>query len=145
MVKKIIKKSRKVPHIGVQCGHVTVVPYHLMQSYFHWEIESEGSHRSDCKPVVLFPRSEAGEATKEWVERIFSDCAFAREHGRKTVRFPQLAVADDSIDIGLLDIPVTFKGDLDTIVANMRHRPREFLEQNLQVEINCSPARSMTK
>jgi hypothetical protein len=51
---------------------VYVVPYSAARYYVRSEIEREGFHRSGCTPIVLFPRSDAGEATREWVERIFA-------------------------------------------------------------------------
>jgi hypothetical protein len=57
--------------IRVESGLVYVVPYSASRSYVRSEIEREGFHRTGCIPIVLSPRSEAGEATHEWVERIW--------------------------------------------------------------------------
>ena len=39
--------------IRVESGTVYVVPFPFARSYFAFEIEDEGFHRSDCHPVVL--------------------------------------------------------------------------------------------
>ena len=55
-------RTRKNPTrtIRVESGTVYVVPFPFARSYFGFEIEDEGFHRSDCHPVVLLPRHEAG-------------------------------------------------------------------------------------
>ncbi|MBV8269071.1 MAG: hypothetical protein JO252_22340 [Planctomycetaceae bacterium] len=47
--------TRKSPTrtIRVESGTVYVVPFPFARSYFAFEIEDEGFHRSDCHPVVL--------------------------------------------------------------------------------------------
>ena len=66
--------TRKNPTrtIRVESGTVYVVPFPFARTYFGFEIEDEGFYRSGCHPVVLLPRHEAGQATREWVEAIFA-------------------------------------------------------------------------
>ena len=50
------KTRTKSPRaIRVESGAVYIVPFPFVRSYYAFEIEDEGFHRSDCHPVVLLP------------------------------------------------------------------------------------------
>ena len=119
--------------IRVESSRVYVVPYAAARTYFHAEIENEGSHRSGCVPLVLFPRSEAGEASKAWVDGIFAAMGEVRErHPHEALTLSSLSHNGAGVDVGLVDIPVTFRGPLDLVASNLEHRPDEFLGENLR-------------
>ena len=127
-------KTRKNPTrtIRVESGAVYVVPFPFARSYFGFEIEDEGFHRSDCHPVVLLPRHEAGQATREWVEAIFAAMDEVRRiHPREALETPGLSPLGGGVDVGLLDIPVTVRGPLELVTSNLERRPMEIFEANL--------------
>ena len=66
MAKKEKGRARKKPTrtMRVESGMVYVVPFSAVRSYFCFEIEGEGFHRPGYLPIVLFPRVEAGQATR---------------------------------------------------------------------------------
>jgi hypothetical protein len=131
MVKKIKVRAKRI--IRVESDAVYVVPFSQVRSYFRWEIASEGPHRTGCQPIVLFPRSEAGPGNPEWVERIFASLDQGRLiHGSEAFKTPNLLADGRPVDIGLIDIPVTFKGDPRLVTANMAHRSMEFFDENLR-------------
>ena len=118
--------------IRVESGAVYVVPFPFARSYFGFEIEDEGFHRSDCHPVVLLPRHEAGQATREWVEAIFAAMDEVRRiHPREALETPGLSPLGGGVDVGLLDIPVTVRGPLELVTSNLKRRPMEIFEANL--------------
>src|SRR5512135_1974165 len=126
--------TRKSPTrtIRVESGAVCVVPFPFARSYFAFEIEDEGFHRSDCHPVVLLPRHEAGPATREWVETIFAAMDEVRRiHPRETLETPGLSPLGGGVDVGLLDIPVTVRGSLELVTSKLKRRPMEIFEANL--------------
>src|SRR5512135_954543 len=126
--------TRKSPTrtIRVESGAVCVVPFPFARSYFAFEIEDEGFHRSDCHPVVLLPRHEAGPATREWVEAIFAAMDEVRKiHPREILEIPELSPLGGGVDVGLLDIPATVRGPLELVTANLKDRPMEVFEANL--------------
>jgi hypothetical protein len=126
--------TRKKPTrtIRVESGAVYVVPFPFARSYFGFEIEDEGFHRSDCHPVVLLPRHEAGPATREWVEAIFAAMDEVRRiHPREALETAGLSPLGGGVDVGLLDIPVTVRGPLGLVTANLGRRPMEIFEANL--------------
>jgi hypothetical protein len=119
--------------IGVESGLVSVVPDSAARSYVRSEIEREGFHRSGCTPIVLFPRSEAGEATREWVERMFAAMdEVRRTHPREALETAGLSPDGAGVDVGIIDIPVTFRGPLGLVASNLEHRSAEFLGENLR-------------
>ena len=127
-------KTRKNPTrtIRVESGAVYVVPFPFARSYFGFEIEDEGFHRSDRHPVVLLPRHEAGQATREWVETIFAAMDEVRRiHPREALETPELSPLGGGVDVGLLDIPVTVRGPLELVTSNLKRRPMEIFEANL--------------
>lgn len=118
--------------IRVESGAVYVVPFPFVRSYYAFEIEDEGFHRSDCHPVVLLPRHEAGPATREWVETIFAAMDEVRRiHPRAALEIPELSPLGGGVDLGLLDIPATVRGPLELVTANLKDRPMEVFEANL--------------
>jgi hypothetical protein len=127
-------RTRKNPTrtIRVESGAVYVVPFPFARSYFGFEIEDEGFHRSDCHPVVLLPRHEAGPATREWVETIFAAMDEVRRiHPREAFETAGLSPLGGGVDVGLLDIPVTIRGPLELVTSNLKQRPMEIFEANL--------------
>jgi hypothetical protein len=127
-------RNRKNPTPGtrVESGTVYVVPFPFARSYFAFEIEDEGFHRSDCHPVVLLPRHEAGPATREWVEAIFAAMDEVRKiHPREALETPGLSPLGGGVDVGLLDIPVTVREPFERVTANLTRRPMEIFEANL--------------
>jgi hypothetical protein len=133
MVKKVKKIKLKTKRtIRVESHAVYVVPFSHARSYYRWEIESEGHHRTGCEPLVLFPRSEAGPGKPEWVEMIFDSLDQGRLiHGRDA--FETSCLSDGRpIDIGLIDIPVTFKGDFNLVTSTLAHRSSALLDENLR-------------
>ena len=116
----------------VESGAVYIVPFPFARSYYAFEIEDEGFYRSDCRPVVLLPRHEAGPATREWVETIFAAMDEVRRiHPREALEIPGLSPLGGGVDVGLLDIPVTVRGPLEFVTANLKDRPMEVFEANL--------------
>jgi hypothetical protein len=131
MVKQ--RKLRAKRTIRVESHAVYVVPFSQVRSYFRWEIASEGHHRPGCQPIVLFPRSEAGPGKPEWVERIFASLDQGRLiHGSEAFETPNLLSDGRPVDIGLIDIPVTFQGAPRLVTANLAQRSMEFLDANLR-------------
>jgi hypothetical protein len=130
---KLKHRKREAPTIRVESSCVYAVPYSFARSYFDWEIENEGRHRSRCTPIVLSPKEEAGGAGREWAEKIFAAMdEVRRTHARETIEMPGLVLDETRIDVGLIDIPVTFKGDFGRVTWNMRHWPARFFEENLR-------------
>jgi hypothetical protein len=127
------KTRTKSPRaIRVESGAVYIVPFPFVRSYYAFEIEDEGFHRSDCHPVVLLPRHEAGPATREWVETIFAAMDEVRRvHPRQALETPGLSPLGGGVDVGLLDIPATVRGPLELVTANLKDRPMEVFEANL--------------
>ncbi len=135
MVKKLKRRARnaKAQTIQVESDWVHVVPVSVARSYFRWEIENEGDHRTGCTPIVLFPRSEAGEGSREWVEKIFAAMDEVRHtHAKETIEMPSLVWDDTTVDVGLIDIPITFRGDLSVVASNLTHCPSQFFDENLR-------------
>jgi hypothetical protein len=127
-------RPRKQPTrtIRVESGAVYVVPFPFARSYYAFEIEDEGLHRSNRHPVVLLPRHEAGPATGEWLETIFAAMDEVRRiHPREDLETPGLSPVGGGIDVGLVDIPVTVRGPLEVVTANLTRRPMEIFEANL--------------
>src|SRR5512135_1011557 len=118
--------------IRVESGAVYIVPFPFVRSYYAFEIEDEGFRRSNRHPVVLLPRHEAGPATREWVEAIFAAMDEVRRvHPQEALETPGLSPVGGGIDVGLLDIPVTVRGPLEVVTANLTRRPTEIFEANL--------------
>jgi hypothetical protein len=131
MVKK--RKLRTKRPIRVESSSVCVVPFSHVRSYFRWEIESEGHHRTGCLPIVVSPQSEAGTGNQEWVEMIFASLDQGRLiHGRDAFETPNLLVDGTPVDIGLIDIPVKFKGNFNLVTSDLAHRSSAFLDENLR-------------
>jgi hypothetical protein len=134
MSKRNKGRTRKNPTrtIRVESGTVYVVPFPFARSYYTFEIEDEGFHRSGCHPVVLLPRHEAGPATREWVEAIFAAMDEVRKiHTREALETPSLSPLGGGVDVGLLDIPVTVREPFKFVTANLKRRPMEIFEANL--------------
>jgi hypothetical protein len=133
MAKRRTPEKKAARTIGVESGLVYVVPYSAARSYVRSEIEREGFHRSGCTPIVLFPRSEAGEATREWVERIFAAMdEVRRTHPREALETAGLSPDGAGVDVGIIDIPVTFRGPWELVASNLGRRSAEFFEENLR-------------
>jgi hypothetical protein len=120
--------------ISVESGAVYVVPFSFIRSYLSHEIVDESFYRSDCQPIVLFPRVEAGTASKEWFDSLLDGMdELHHRHPRENLETPGVSPVDGGgIDIGLIDIPVTFRGPLTLVAASMKHHPTKFMEENLR-------------
>ena len=127
------KARTKSPRaIRIESNAVYIVPFPFVRSYYAFEIEEEGFHRSDCHPVVLLPRHEAGPATREWVETIFAAMDEVRKiHPREALEILELSPLGGGVDVGLLDIPTTVRGPLELVTSNLKDRPMEVFEANL--------------
>ena len=135
MMKRRKERTRQTAArtIRVESDMVYVVPFAVSRSYFRTEIASEGFRRTGCTPIILFPRSEAGEATSDWCEMIFSAMDEARRSGEKEgLDLAGLSRGDANIDVGLLDIPISFRGPPQCLVSNLARRSAEFLGENLR-------------
>jgi hypothetical protein len=56
-----------------------------------------------------------------------------RQSGPPTlVTIPEPGAEGTTIDVGLVDIPITFAGPLPLVASNLEHRAAEFLEANLR-------------
>jgi hypothetical protein len=136
--KKRARKTKRAgkterPSIRVESSWVSVVPLAHMRSYFDREIEREGYHRSGCEPVVICPREEAGAGTQEWVEHIFASLDHVRQtYGDDAFEIAGLLSDGRAVDVGLIDVPVIFKGDLEVVKWNLGRRPMKFLDENLR-------------
>ena len=121
-------------HIAVESGAVYVVPFSHIRSYLAHEILSEAFYRSDCQPIVLFPQVEAGQASKEWFESLLDNMdELHRRRPREELETPGVSPIDGGgVDIGLIDIPVTFRGPLPLVASNLKHHPTKFMEENLK-------------
>jgi hypothetical protein len=124
---------KKPAHISVESGAVYVVPFSFIRSYLSHEIEDESFYRSGCRPIVLFPRVEAGEASKEWFETLLGEMEeLHRRHPRERLETPGVSPVGGGVDVGLIDIPVTFRGPLGLVTSNLKRRPMELFEENLR-------------
>src|SRR5262249_9723364 len=52
-------------------------------------------------------------------------------HGEEAFETPHLSADGEAVDVGLIDIPVTFEGDLRLVTSNLAHRSMKFLDENL--------------
>jgi hypothetical protein len=126
-------RKKKSKAIRLRATTAYVVPLAVTRSYFRTEIASEGFHRSGCVPLVLCPRAEVGEATPEWVENLFAEMDEVRQTGSPApVSIPELGAEGRDIDVGLVDIPITFEGPLPLVASNLERRHSEFLDTNLR-------------
>ena len=133
--KRMLKRRalKQGTHISVESGAVYVVPFSHIRSYLAHEILSEAFYRSDCQPIVLFPQVEAGTASKEWFESLLDNMdEFHRRHPREKLETPGISPVGGGVDIGLIDIPVTFRGPLPLVASNLKHHPPKFMEENLK-------------
>ena len=132
MVKKIKRKPwslKQSNHISVESGAVYVVPFSHIRSYLAHEILSEGIHRSECASFVLSPQDEAGPASKEWFDSLLENMdELHRHHPREELETPGISPLGDGVDIGLIDIPVTFRGT----PANLERHSAKFMEENIK-------------
>ena len=127
---KACRKSSRA--IRVESNAVYIVPFPFARSYYAFEIEEEGFHRSDCHPVVLLPRHEAGPATREWLETIYAAMDEVRRiPPRAAQEIPELSPLGGGVDVGLIDIPATVRGPLELVAADFKDRPMEVFEANL--------------
>src|SRR5512135_389575 len=129
---KARKSSLKQPeHISVESSAVYVVPFSHIRSYLAHEILSEGIHKSECDPFVLFPAVEAGPASKEWFDSLLDNMdELHRRHSRDELVTPGISPVGGGVDIGLIDIPVTLRGPFS--LASLRHQTTKFMEENMK-------------
>ena len=134
--KRILKRRalKEGTHIRVESGAVYVVPFSHIRSYLAHEILSEAFYRSDCQPIVLFPQVEAGTASKGWFDSLLDNMdELHRRHPREELETPGVSPIDGGgVDIGLIDIPVTFRGPLSLVASNLKHHPTKFMEENVK-------------
>jgi hypothetical protein len=126
-------KQASHAHISVESGAVYVVPFSFIRYYLSHEILAEAYYRSDCQPIVLFPRVEAGTASKEWFDTLLDAMdELHRRHPREKLETPGVSPVDGGgVDIGLIDIPVTFRGPLGLVATHLKRHPMKFFEENL--------------
>jgi hypothetical protein len=126
-------RKKKSAAIRAVARTAFVVPFSSARSYYRTEIANEGFRRANCPVMVLFPRAEVGEATPAWIEKLFGEMdEVRRSDPPKRISIPELGVEGRDIDVGLVDVPITFEGPLQRVASNLEHRSLEFLDTNLR-------------
>lgn len=125
------RKRGNAARIRVEPDMVSVVPFSVARSYYEREVENEGHHRAGSEPVIVFPKEDVGQDGREWVRHTFLEMDEVRRTcPREAFEFKSLVSHETVLDIGLVDIPVWFRGDLELMTLNLRRRPMWFFEEN---------------
>ncbi len=95
---------KAAPTIRVS-NRIDVVPMEHIETFYRYEIASEGKWRSDVPVIIIRPDRDKGEADADWFPDTLTCMREARQRkGRETA-----SVCGMEIDVGLVDIIVFFQ------------------------------------
>jgi hypothetical protein len=126
------------PIISVS-NRVVVVPMEHVETYYRYEIASEGKWRSDVPLLIIRPEHDAGRADGGWFPETL---ARMREARRRKGAMP-VSIRGREIDVGLIDITVFFRWMPDNTLVLSRtpeERDRLFQENLIHLDKVCGDA-----
>lgn len=104
---------------------VAVVPYEGAEHYFFSEILSEGNYRDNVPFIPLIPLENAIEGVT--YEEMALTLMYKVREEQGALLYP---VDNLKIDIGLIDIQVSFKGNTQVIVNTLKQDSQSLLREN---------------
>ncbi len=123
---KITSKNIK-PKIEIKAA-TAVVSMEKAESYYNDEVANEGYLRKCSPPIIMLPEEQAGDTVSDsWLSQIFEQMKEVRSLGLVK---PLCLDIGYNVDIGLVDIRVSFHGFPQHIHSSLQVNSNLFFEEN---------------
>ena len=105
-----------------------------VESYFTYEIASEGRWRSNATVLIIQPKEDSGKPHSDWFPRTLERMRETRVRKGKIPFTIDVAGVATEIDIGLVDIVVFFQIPPGSVRALLKSsgEPERFFQENLR-------------
>jgi hypothetical protein len=128
----------KKPSIKIT-NRIDVVPMEHIESFWKYEIASEGKWASDVPVMVLQPEIDRGPADRIWFDRTLERLWETRRR-KGTIPMVIGGAHQMAIDVGLVDIVVFFQMPGGVVPSQEEHFDQMLIENLRHVELACSGA-----